>query len=119
MPANFAVIYVRQFTFNVRPALPEVYVGFEPFVVGIDWSDNKDQWDWVRVQNFTRPNGAPVTTVQPPSWTFHRNQTPTVQQFAFSSLPDPADGFYEYELVYHRANGEEFVVDPTLMIRRV
>ena len=114
---NVAIIYVHPNRFEIAPACPEVYVGLQDFVVGIDWTDNQNAWDWVRVQNFSRANGASVVVT-------HSNQTlvlggATVNKVSFANLPFRDDTYYKYELLYHRCNGEEFLLDPTLMVRRL
>ena len=114
---NFAVIYVHPNRFEIVPACPEVYAGLQDFVVGIDWADNQNAWGWVRVQNFTRPDGSAVAVT-------HSNQTfvpngATVNKVSFANLPGQGDTYYKYELLYHRSNGEEFLLDPTLMVRRL
>lgn len=114
---NVVIIKVHPSRFEITPPCPEVYVGLQDFVIGIDWTDNQDTWQWIRVQNFSRATGAAVAAA-------HSNQTftvngPTVDKVSFSSLPAAGDTYYKYELLYHRANGEEFLLDPTLMVRRL
>jgi hypothetical protein len=114
---NFAVIYMHPSRFEIVPPCPEVYVGLQDFVIGIDWTDNQNTWDWVRVQNFTRPNGAAVT-VSHSCQTLQRTGA-TVNKVTFANLPASGDAYYKYELLYHRSNGEEFLLDPTLMVRKL
>lgn len=117
MSNNFAVIVVRPNVFEVRPPHPEVTVGFEPFVIGIDWDDNRGAWTSVRVENFARPNGDPVAVQQTnPVLTLGGA---TVNVVTFLRLPALEDTYYKYDLVYTRADGSEFTLDPTLMVRRV
>ena len=118
MDENYSFIIVRPFKFELRPC-PTVTVGFEPLILIIDWSHNLGEWLRVEVQNFTRDNSTldPVDHTQSnPSFV---PAGPNTNWVTFPSTPDPADNCYKYELAFHRRNGEVFIVDPTLRIRRV
>ena len=118
MDENYTFIFVHPFKFELRPC-PLVSVGFQPLIIVINWDDNQGEWLRVEVQNFTRDNATldPVDHSQTnPSFLPAGSNTNFV---TFPSTPDPDDTCYKYELVFHRRNGEVFIVDPTLRIRRV
>ena len=53
----------------------------------------------------------PLAFISPPARNFLNS--------SFANLPASGDAYYKYELLYHRCNGEEFLLDPTLMVRRL
>jgi hypothetical protein len=118
MDENYSFIIVHPFKFELRPC-PIVTVGFEPLILIIDWEDNRGEWLRVEVQNFTRDNSTldPVDNTQSnPSFV---PGGPNTNWVTFPSTPAFTDTCYKYELAFHRHNGEVFIVDPTLRIRRV
>ena len=108
-------------------------MGFEPLIIIINWDDNvggiAGHWTEVHVQNFTRDNATldPVLNSQshstfkpdPGDPTKPKPDEPNTNTVTFPSTPLPGDNCYKYELRFVRSDGEVFVVDPTVRLRRV
>jgi hypothetical protein len=115
--ANFARITVYPNRFESWPPCPSVVAGFEPLLIGIIWDNDPGTWESVTVQSFVDEYGAPVPTMGP-NPTFHRNEGNIVKSVQFQLVT--ADRYGKYELVYKKlGSGETYVVDPTMMLRKL
>jgi hypothetical protein len=116
-PLNWVEIVVHPRKFEVRPVCPEVWAGFEPLHVTVDWKGNKEEWLAVRVQGFADSSGRPLLT-DPPHLEFYPSEGEVVKRLEFTSRIQ-ADDYCKYEIEYQRKEPPEtLVVDPTLRLKR-
>ena len=116
-PLNWVEIVVLPRKFEVRPVCPEVWAGFEPLRVTVDWKGNKDEWLAVRVQGFTDSEGRPLPT-NPDHLEFYPSEGEVVKQLDFTSRIRE-DAYCKYEIEYQRKEPPEtLLVDPTLRLKR-
>ena len=116
-PLNWVEIVVHPRKFEVRPACPEVWAGFEPLRVTVNWKGNKDEWLAVRVQDFSDSEGRPLQT-EPPHLEFYPSEGEVVKKLAFTSRIHE-DDYCKYEIEYQRKEPPEtLIVDPTLRLKR-
>ena len=117
IPENMVIIKMHKFKFEILGA-PDVLVGYDDLVFYIDWSDNEGEWTSVAVQAFQEEDGTTVNAFQTNN-TFTPGGATSFNRVTFTSTPPEGVRYYKYALIYTRANGEVFTVDPTLMVRRV
>jgi len=116
-PLNWVEIVVHPRKFEVRPVCPEVWAGFEPLRVTVDWKGNRDEWLAVRVQGFADSEGRPLRT-DPDHLEFYPSEGEVVKQLEFSSRIHE-DDFCRYEIEYQRKEPPEtLIVEPTLRLKR-
>jgi len=116
-PSNWVEIVVHPRKFQVRPACPEVWTGFEPLRVTVDWKGNKDEWLAVRVQGFVDSEGRSIRT-SPEHLEFYPSEGEVVKQLDFASRIHE-DCYCKYEIEYQRKEPPEtLIVDPTLRLKR-
>ena len=116
-PLNWVEIVVHRRKFEVRPVCPEVWAGFEPLRVTVDWKGNDDEWLAIRVQGFADSEGRPLQT-RPDYLEFFPSEGEVVKDIEFTTRIQE-DDYCKYEILYQRKEPPEtLIVDPTLRLKR-
>jgi hypothetical protein len=115
IPQNMILIRIHPLKFEIQGA-PDIIPAYEPLVIFVDWSDNQGKWSKVTVQGFQDENGNPVNVLQTKS---ELTPSDSVNHVTFTATAPPGVRYYKYELKYTPNAGDELIVDPTLMVRRV
>ena len=116
-PLNRVEIVVHPRKFEIHPVCPEVWAGFEPLQVTVDWRGNKEEWLAIRVQGFADSEGRPLQT-DPAHLEFRPSEGEVVKPLHFLSRIQQ-DDYCKYELEYQRKEPPEtLIVDPTLRLKR-
>ena len=110
---NELEIVIHPNKFEWRPQIPTVIPSQEPFVVVVDWSQNKGKWLSVTVHDFKDESGNIVQPVS--SITVEAGDSSPKELL----LPDVSEEVVlKYDIVFERAKPKEsFTLDPTVILR--
>lgn len=112
---NHLVITPKPFELVVEPSIPEVRAGHEPFLVTVDWSQNRGFWNRVDLHSILDPAGRPCDVFPSPLTVQLGEDGNASLMFNFAVKQPMA---CKFSLTLHRVHpSEAFTFDPGVILK--